>query len=69
MSKTYEISGMKCDGCIKTVTEKLSAVRGVESVQVDLDNKQVTVQGNPFKWSLKRALKGTKFELGQEVTQ
>ena len=67
MSKTYEISGMKCDGCVKTVTEKLSAVRGVESVHVDLDKKQATIQGKPWKWSLKRALKGTKFQLGDEV--
>lgn len=69
MSKTYAVSGMKCDGCAKTVTEKLSVVRGVDSVQVDLEKKQVTIEGKPFKWSLNRALKGTKFELGQEVAQ
>lgn len=41
--KTYEITGMKCQGCVKTVTEKLSAVRGVEKVVVDLDkNKQLS---------------------------
>lgn len=54
-------------GCVKTVTEKLSAVRGVEKVVVDLDKKQATVTGNPFKLSLKRALKGTKFTLGKEI--
>ena len=67
MEKTYEITGMKCQGCVKTVTEKLSAVRGVEKVVVDLDKKQATVTGNPFKLSLKRALKGTKFTLGKEI--
>ena len=67
MSKTYEISGMKCQGCVNTVTEKLSAVKGVENVKVDLENKQVTIEGKPWKWSLKRALKGTKFELGDEI--
>lgn len=30
MERTYEVTGMKCDGCAKTVTEKLSAVHGVE---------------------------------------
>lgn len=40
MEKTYEITGMKCQGCVKTVTEKLSAVRGVEKVVVDLDKKK-----------------------------
>ncbi len=67
MEKTYEITGMKCQGCVKTVTEKLSAVLGVEKVVVDLDKKQATVTGNPFKLSLKRALKGTKFTLGKEI--
>lgn len=67
MEKTYEITGMKCDGCVKTVTEKLSAVRGVEKVVVDLEKKQATVTGKPFKLFLRRALKGTKFELGKEV--
>ena len=67
MEKTYEITGMKCQGCVKTVTEKLSAVRGVEKVVVDLDKKQAPVTGNPFKLSLKRALKGTKFTLGKEI--
>lgn len=67
MEKTYEVTGMKCQGCVKTVTEKLSAVRGVEKVVVDLDKKQATVTGNPFKLSLKRALKGTKFTLEKEI--
>ena len=49
MTKTYKITGMKCQGCVNTVTEKLSAVKGVD------------------KWSLKLALKGTKFELGDEI--
>ena len=42
MEKTYEVIGMKCQGCVKTVTEKLSAVRGVEKVVVDWDKKQKT---------------------------
>ena len=61
MTKTYNITGMKCQGCVNTVTEKL------DKVQVDLENKQVTIEGKPWKWSLKRALKGTKFELGDEI--
>ena len=67
MSKTYEITGMKCQGCANAVTEKLSAVKGVEEVRVDLEKNQVTIEGKPWKWSLKLALKGTKFELGDEI--
>ncbi|WP_019785576.1 copper chaperone CopZ [Streptococcus sobrinus] len=67
MSTTYQVSGMKCDGCAKTVQEKLSAVKGVKSAQVDLAKNQVTIEGKPWMLSLKRALKGTKYQLGGEV--
>ena len=48
MEKTYVVSGMKCDGCVKTVTERLSQVRGVENVVVNLEKGQATVTGKPF---------------------
>ena len=67
MTKTYKITGMKCQGCVNTVTKKLSAVKGVDKVQVDLENKQVTIEGKPWKWSLKLARRGTKFELVDEI--
>ncbi|MBJ8325125.1 heavy-metal-associated domain-containing protein [Streptococcus pacificus] len=67
MEKTYEMTGLKCQGCVDTVTEKLSALKSVENVSVNLDAKEVTITGSPLKWSLQRALKGTKFEIGKEV--
>ncbi|MGT2771568.1 heavy-metal-associated domain-containing protein [Streptococcus marimammalium] len=67
MEKTYEITGLKCQGCVDTVTEKLSTLKSVENVFVNLDAKKVTITGRPLKWSLQRALKGTKFEIGQEI--
>ena len=42
---TYTVPGMHCGHCKASVTEELSAVRGVESVEVDLDTKRVVVQG------------------------
>lgn len=67
MEKTYEVTGMKCQGCVTKVTEKLSAVPGVKAVNVDLEKKQATIKGRTFKFFLKRALKGTKFSLGKEI--
>lgn len=65
MEKAYQVTGMKCDGCVKTVTEKLSAVRGVEKVLVDLNKQEALITGNPFPFpfALSRALKGTKFKI------
>ena len=67
MEKTYHINGLKCQGCVDNVTKRFSELKKVDSVTVDLDKKEVTITGNPSKWSLKRALKGTKYELGAEV--
>lgn len=42
---TYTVPGMSCDHCKAAVSEELSAVEGVESVEVDLDAKLVSVTG------------------------
>ncbi|HFU9638246.1 TPA: heavy-metal-associated domain-containing protein [Streptococcus agalactiae] len=67
MKHTYRVSGMKCDGCAKTVSDKLSSVIGVDEVNVDLTKNQVVVSGKTFKWLLKRSLKGTKYSLEEEI--
>ncbi|HEM9624114.1 TPA: heavy-metal-associated domain-containing protein [Streptococcus agalactiae] len=67
MRHTYRVSGMKCDGCAKTVSDKLSSVIGVNEVNVDLTKNQVVVSGKTFKWLLKRSLKDTKYSLEEEI--
>lgn len=42
---TYSVPGMHCAHCERAVSDELSAVGGVESVQVDLDAKRVVVRG------------------------
>ena len=42
---TYRVPGMHCGHCTASVREELSAVAGVESVEVDLDTKRVVVHG------------------------
>lgn len=36
MKYIYWVSGMKCDGCVKIVFDKLLSVIGVDEVNVDL---------------------------------
>ncbi|CCW41495.1 TPA: heavy-metal-associated domain-containing protein [Streptococcus agalactiae] len=67
MRHTYRVSGMKCDGCAKTVSDKLSSVIGVDEVNVDLTKNQVVVSGKTFKWLLKRSLKDTKYSLEEDI--
>ncbi|MFE7212210.1 heavy-metal-associated domain-containing protein [Streptomyces sp. NPDC001698] len=42
-STTFEVSGMTCAHCVRSVTEEISSVAGVESVTVDLASCSVTV--------------------------
>ena len=43
VTSTYTVSGMTCGHCVQAVTEELSALEGVEGVQVDLASGAVTV--------------------------
>lgn len=45
-SLTYVVPGLHCDHCTAAVTEELSAVEGVERVEVDLEAKLVSVTGS-----------------------
>lgn len=38
----YLVSGMTCDHCVRAVTEEISAIDGVESVDVDLHDGGVS---------------------------
>lgn len=42
---TYRVSGMTCGHCVSAVTEAIVAAAPQARVQVDLDQKTVTVDG------------------------
>jgi copper ion binding protein len=41
--QTYSVTGMTCGHCVASVTEEISEIPGVESVDVVLDSGAVTV--------------------------
>jgi copper chaperone CopZ len=43
---TYTVPGMSCGHCKQAVSAELAAVDGVDTVDVDLDTKLVTVRGH-----------------------
>lgn len=43
--KSYTVPGMSCQHCVTAVSEEVGQVEGVESVDVALETKQVTVRG------------------------
>ena len=44
-SLIYSVPGVHCGHCRAAITDEVSRVAGVDSVDVDLDAKRVTVQG------------------------
>jgi copper chaperone len=42
---TYTVPGMHCPNCEASIRHELGAVAGVETVEVGLDDKLVTVRG------------------------
>ena len=63
MEKVYNIEGVKCDGCAAVVKEKLSGIEGIETVEVDMAKKKLTVVGTADKDVLQKALNDTKFKI------
>ncbi|MBA3366368.1 MAG: heavy-metal-associated domain-containing protein [Actinobacteria bacterium] len=43
---TYAVPGVHCGHCEAAITDEVSQVRGVRAVHVDLEAKEVTVQGD-----------------------
>ena len=63
MKNEYSIEGVKCGGCVATVKDKLSKLENVDSVEVNIQEKTLTVEGNVAKESLQAALSDTKFKI------
>ena len=45
---TYSVPGVSCAHCQAAITDEVSAVLGVEAVDVDLETKLVSVTGDPL---------------------
>ena len=45
---SYSVPGVSCAHCQSAITSEVLTVAGVESVEVDLDAKTVTVSGEPL---------------------
>ncbi|MDO5063117.1 MAG: cation transporter [Peptostreptococcaceae bacterium] len=44
MKTVLKVDGMSCNHCVEIVTDTVSAVEGVQSVEVCLDSKTVSIE-------------------------
>lgn len=64
MSETVlKVEGMTCMHCKMRVEKALQAVSGVESVQVDLAQKEAAVKGTADREQLAKAVEGAGYKV------
>ena len=61
---TYDVKGMTCGHCVRSVTEEITGVEGVSAVEVDLEAGTAVVTGDVAAEAVKAAV----VEAGYEVT-
>ena len=52
--ETIKVEGMTCQHCVQTITEALNDITGLNTVNVDLVNKEVSVKFNENETKLKK---------------
>ena len=63
MKNEYSIEGVKCGGCVAAVKEKLSKLDNVDNVEINIQEKNIVVEGEVSKEDLQAALEGTNFKI------
>lgn len=70
MKETIGIFGMTCMHCHKRVTDAISKVKGVKSVEVSLENKSATIEfddGVTNIDAIKKAVTDAGYEVGEKI--
>lgn len=62
MAITLKLDGLHCGNCVKSVEKALSAVEGVEKVNVTLDPQQAIIEGNVSAQTLIETVEDIGFE-------
>lgn len=62
MSAKYKVSGMTCGGCVRSVTNAITARNSAVKVEVDLPTGIVSVEGELSEDAVKDAVEGAGFD-------
>ena len=63
MKNEYNIEGVKCGGCVAAVKEKLSKLDNVDNVEVNIQDKNIVVEGTASKEELQAVLSNTNYKI------
>lgn len=65
MKQVVKVEGMTCGGCANTVKQRFSGLPNVEKIEIDLENKQATLEASEriSAEALETALEGTNYSV------
>jgi copper chaperone len=63
VSTVYSVPGMSCGHCVNAITAEVGQVAGVDSVEIDLETKIVTVHGDPDDSAVRAAIDEAGYEI------
>ena len=63
MKNEYSIEGVKCGGCVAAIKEKLSKLDNVNNVEVNIQEKNIVVEGVASKEELQASLSETNIKI------
>ena len=55
-TRTYSVPAISCEHCVNAISGEVGKVPGVASVTVDLETKQVTVEGDTTDEAVRAAI-------------
>jgi copper chaperone len=64
MARTFSVLGMSCDGCANSVTKAIQATQPEATVEVNLETKEITVEGADDNDLIRQAVETAGFEVG-----
>ena len=63
MKNEYSIEGVKCGGCVAVVKERLSKLDNVDNIEINIQEKNIVVEGVASKEDLQAALSDTNYKI------
>ena len=63
---SFQVKGMSCQGCVKTIKNFLSSQDGIYEVEVSLENNSAKVVVDKKKWNPEK-IKNAVREIGYEL--
>jgi len=69
LSTDYSVPGMSCGHCVNAITTEVSQVAGVDSVEIDLETKIVTVHGDTDDGAVRAAIDEAGYEIVETASQ